>query len=129
MKGIVRKTWDIVDVVGKPTGERDEYVLVDQDGSGQEYAVEDVITEGSLHTDFCDCYAAMNRNGSVSIFKDEPKKIKWLGKWIGDRIVTIPCKHIYENSGYIFSWDNVKPVKCTLDIMFKTDIYKSHKKQ
>lgn len=124
MKAIIRKTWEMVNVVGIPTGANNEYKLVTQP-DGREFSEEEVLSVGNYNKKYEGLYAAKNRNGSVVIFTEKPVKSELLGVWKGKKLFTIEKPF---TDDYILSWNNCEPTPCGLDLSLKTELYRSHHK-
>lgn len=125
MRAIVRKTWEKITATGRPSDNGETFVMVDNADETKVYDPDDLITSGRVIGDF-EGYAAMDRDGVVSLFFDKPKKDRFCGIWRGQRIGKINKSF---DKGYILSWDNAEPVRFKMSISLTTELFTPKKKK
>lgn len=120
MKAIVRKTWETIEVVGKPVNlAEDEFVYEEQGGLQREFDENDLIVANKWQNGFMNLYAAMDRDGIIGIFYSKPKKDELHGIWTGQRFGNLP---FLPDTFGILSWDNAEAVECEVGLLLKTNL-------
>lgn len=126
MKGIVRKTWKVIEFDGVPNDEGTAFSLIDRK-TGDVYGEKDVLTDGITVKKFNgSLYAVKESNGVVKVFAGKPRKSVLSNKWRGTCLAEFPAGI---GKDYILSSDNAQPVQCSMNLVIKTDLYRPHKKK